>query len=108
MPSHAPEWATGEIDIKASADGALKDRLRTARIAETDAITVLRQRVQALPLDHSTIGELAKKDPQIDQAITRTLSRLPPAKAEYGANGRASVHVHLTLDQLWAELAELK
>ena len=104
LPSEAPPWANQHAEAEA-ASPAHASKLRTARAAEALAVAKLRQRIESLPLDEKiTLGEAARRDPRIGEAIARALGRARPFKVDYGQQGVVTVHVALNLSDLWAEL----
>ena len=105
VPSEAPPWANQHAEADA-ASPAHASKLRTARAAEALAVAKLRQRIEALPLDSKiTLGEAARRDPRIGEAIARALGRARPFRVDYGQQGVVTVHVALNLSDLWAELS---
>ncbi|HEX8339773.1 MAG TPA: hypothetical protein VF624_02585 [Tepidisphaeraceae bacterium] len=94
----SPAWAGRLLTADATAPGG-PDRLRTARTAETAAARSLRAVIDALPLDESnTIGQVAKRDPAVDEAVNRALTRARPYQVDYHADG--SVTLRLSLDSI--------
>ena len=104
MPAAAPEWSTQLLESQATAEGG-KSRLFTARKAESDAQTKLRTQIEALPLaPGSTVGAAAQRDPRIQKAVSKALSRARPSQVDYGPKGAVTVHMQIHLSDLWAEL----
>ena len=104
IPSEAPPWTNQHAEAEA-ASPAHASKLRTARAAEALAVAKLRQHIEALPLDGKiTLGEAARRDPRIGEAIARALGRARPFKVDYGQQGVVTVHIALNLSDLWAEL----
>ena len=102
----APAWVDQQID----ADGAGSprgSRLKAARAAEADAQAKLRAKVDALsmPAGGATIGDTAKQDSRVNDAVARAISRARPAKVDYPPDGSARVHVTLDLRDVWEEIA---
>jgi hypothetical protein len=105
LPRMPPAWVNQQIEADGAAQGAQRDLLKTARAAEEKALADLRSRIDQLPVADTTLGKLAQQDERLQQAIKRTLRRTPATKVHYDPpRGAASVHVVLSLEQLWREL----
>jgi hypothetical protein len=105
LPLQPPAWVNQQIEADGTAQGAQRDLLKTARAAEDRALADLRSRIDQLPVADTTLGKIAEHDDRLQQAIKRTLRRAPATKIHYDPpHGAASVHVVLTLEQLWREL----
>jgi hypothetical protein len=109
IPAKAPRWAMQLAQDHASSPPR-QDRLRTARAAEALALEKLRQRVMELPLtDGMTIGQAARIDPRIDQAVTKSVNRAKPYQVDYDSTGQVTtVHVSMNLADLWERLANVR
>ena len=104
VPRDPPRWVAQQIDVDGSAQGA---GLKTARHAEADALAKLRAKIDALPLEGgTTLGDAARADPKVEQAVARAVRRAPTLKVDYGEKGTVKVRVTLVLEQLWRELAD--
>ena len=104
MPAQEPAWVGRQIDADGVAAGA---GLKTARLAESQALDGLREKIAQLPLDGSTLGEVASRDPRVAGAIARVIHRAPATKVDYQEQGRVKVRVSLELWLLWRELATM-
>jgi hypothetical protein len=103
VPARAPEWVYAAIDAEGIAAGPARS-LKTARLAEDDAARRLREQLYALPFSPDlTVGEAAKKDPRIEEAVSRSLNRARTYRVQWRDDG---VGVRMTLDprELWDEL----
>jgi hypothetical protein len=103
LPDRAPAWVFDTLDAEGSAAGSGKS-LKTARMAEDDAVNKLRQQLYALRLDERlTLGDAAKKDPKVEEAVSRSLLR---ARTYRVARRDDGVTVRMTFDprELWDEL----
>ena len=103
MPERAPAWVFDTLDAEGSAAGSGKS-LKTARMAEDDAVNKLRQQLYALRFDERlTLGDAAKKDPKVEEAVTRSLLR---ARTYRVARRDDGVTVRMSFDprELWDEL----
>lgn len=104
MPAREPAWVGRQLDADGVAAGA---GLKTARLAESQALNGLREKIAQLPLDGSTLGEVASRDPRVADAIARVIHRAPATKVDYQEQGRVKVRVSLELWLLWRELATM-
>ncbi len=108
IPRDPPAWVQGATFESVGLSGPIGgSKLRTARAAEAVALTQLRAKLEALPLSADlTIGQAAKKDPHIEQALCRSLDQARVAKAEYDVPSIGAVRVKLTVDPqiVWREL----
>ena len=99
-----PAWVNDQADAIGAAAPA-KSPLKSARAAEADAQAKLRQKLELLPLsDGVTLGDAAKQNPRISDAVGRSLSRARPTKVDYLSDGGARVRLTLELRDLWDEL----
>ncbi|HEY7119497.1 MAG TPA: hypothetical protein VH475_23095 [Tepidisphaeraceae bacterium] len=106
--SRPPAWVDRRIDATGRGTSN-RSKLMAARAAESEAESKLRNQIESLPLtDKQTIGQAAKDDPRVDQAIGRALNRSRISKADYLDNGAADVSVYLDLDVVWEELHNLE
>src|SRR3954469_16161517 len=104
MPATPPRWADEQLDATGSSIGE-GSKLHLARSAETDALSDLRGRIDALPLgDGRTIRDAAAANPDVGAAVDRSLRRARTYKVDYGPNGIVKVRVSLDLRYLWQEL----
>jgi hypothetical protein len=102
LPMDPPAWSREQAEAEATSpqDGS---PLHTSRRAEALAVEKLRDQINRLPLSAGiTVGIAAGKDPRIEQAIARSVSRARPSKVDYGPKGAVTVHVILRLADLWA------
>jgi hypothetical protein len=106
LPELPPPWTSDALEAQATANSA-GAALRTARAAETAAARELRIKIEALLLSPGlTLGEAARQDPRIAQAIDRSLQRAQIAKVDYDSPTRGSVRAELSLnlEDVWREL----
>ena len=105
IPAEPPDWSARQTDAQATSP-AHGSKLHTARAAEALALEKLRAQINALPMGPKlTVGEAAKSNPRIEEAVSRALGRARPYKVDYGASGAVTVHVSMNLADLWSELA---
>jgi len=103
VPRQSPDWVMGHLESEGSARDA-QSKLKAGRAAENDARAQLRAKLVGLPLGRTTLGEAARQDPRIEQAIDRALSRARLIKTTYLAPASATARVDLDLRDLWEEL----
>lgn len=102
LPAEPPAWSKEQAEAQATSpqDGS---PLHTSRRAEALAVEKLRDQINQLPLASGmTIGTAAGKDPRIEQAVAKSISRARPSKVDYGPKGAVTVHVVLRLSDLWS------
>jgi hypothetical protein len=105
VPRDPPPWAS--MIAEAEGDSARAgDQLKTARVAQTIAMARLRERIDALSFDATTLGEAARKDPRIEQALNRGLAQARISRVDYDSPARGSARVKMTLNLeiVWREL----
>jgi hypothetical protein len=105
LPAEPPAWSKEQVETQAtsSQDGS---PLHTSRRAEALAVEKLRDQINQLPLSAgTTVGSAAGKDPRIEQALLKAVSRARPSQVDYGPRGAVTVHVTLRLSDLWALIA---
>jgi hypothetical protein len=103
-----PAWASTSADAEGVSTSIGGNKLRTARVAENIAMARLRARVDALSLDsEATLGQAARRDPQIAEALARGIGRARISKVDYDSPEPGAVRVRMTLDleSIWRELA---
>lgn len=109
LPHDAPAWIADSVSAEAAATARPGDsKLRTARAAETLAVASLRSRLDGLPLTSDlTIGQAAKKDPHVEQAVERGLGQVRITKVDYDtpAAGSVRIRISLPLEEIWRELS---
>ena len=105
LPAEAPSW----INDQRSADGVgsePRSPLKAARAAEAEAQDKLRAQIEMLPLARGlSIGDAAKQDARLNEAVDRAIVRARLSKPEYQANGSARVRATLDLGTLWEEIS---
>jgi hypothetical protein len=106
LPARAPRWVDRRLEASGSG-GPAQSKLMAARAAETAAEEKIRRQIEDLELTQkTTVGQAAKDDPRVDQAIRRALAHTHIGKADYHANGAADINVYLDLADLWQELQD--
>jgi hypothetical protein len=103
LPDRPPAWVFDTLDAEGSAAGSSRD-LKTARLAEDDAVNNLRQQLNVLRLnDRQTLGDAAKKDARVEEAVSRSLLR---AHTYHVSRRDDGVTVRMTFNPrgLWDEL----
>ena len=106
VPRQPPQWITRALNTEAT-QKFKGTRLKTARDAENAARDALRDKVDALQLLNTTIGEAAKHDPAIEKAVQQAMDRARAYKIDYLPDGSATVKVSLDPRDLWDQLCEL-
>jgi hypothetical protein len=106
VPRQPPQWITQALNTEAT-QKFKGTRLKTARDAENAARDALRDKVDALQLSTTTIGEAAKRDPAIEKAVGQAMDRARAYKIDYLPDGSATVKVSLDPRDLWDQLCEL-
>jgi hypothetical protein len=105
LPSRPPEWVWKQLDADARAGGG-GTALKCARAAEGAAVGKLRAQVEGLSLDGMTVGEAAKRDRRVADAVSRGVSRARVYKSDYHEDGTVTVYVSLDLRDVWEELRQ--
>jgi hypothetical protein len=104
VPARAPEWVGQQVEIEGMAR-SLGPKLRTRYAAEADAQAKLQSRLEDLPLSEGlTVGEAARRDPRLAEAVKRAGRAARIFKTQYNADGSATVHLAADLRDLWEEL----
>jgi hypothetical protein len=104
IPRDPPRWVFERVDARGAAR-PVDGRLKTARAAEAAARDRLRGQVEELQLSRKlTLGEAARRDPRVREAIDRAVQRARPRKVNYLSDGGAEVTFTLDLRDLWYEL----
>ncbi len=104
LPVQPPDWIDQNLQADATATGA-GSRLKIGHAAEARAVASIREQLLSLHIDpRTTLGDAAKTDPQLNQAIDRSLLQAHAARVEYLADGSVKVHVSLDLREAWDEL----
>jgi hypothetical protein len=111
IPRQAPGWTRESLWADGLAGGASAGaaRLRAQRSAQLNAVEELRAKIDALQLnDTLTVGEAARRNPRIADAVESALNRARVSKVVFRDDG--SVFVRMTLDtrQLWIELDDAR
>jgi len=107
LPPQPPAWTMRQAQAQATAPSRGSNKLQTARAAEAMALEQLRREVNQLPLsEKATLGDAARRDPKIEEAISRVLGRARPFQVDYLAHGAVTVHMSVNLADLWAELSK--
>lgn len=108
IPRQPPDWVNRQIVAEGTAASA-GSKLKTARAAEAGAAEILKAKLMQLPLTSDmTVGEAARKNPRIGDALARALSRARTHKIDYQANGGAVVYMNLNLKDVWREMASIQ
>ena len=104
LPDEPPQWVFGLADAEGLANSA-DTRLKTARLAEVHALSMLQDRIQALEVYQGvTLGVIADKTPAVRGGIANALQQARVYKTEYRADGSVLVRMSLNLRILWGEL----
>jgi hypothetical protein len=104
LPLAPPDWVDQQLQAQGSARGE-GSRLKLARAAEAKAAADLRNQFLALHIDdHTTLGDAAKADAELDKAIDRSLLQAKTFHVDYLSDGSVNVRVSLDLQDAWDEL----
>ncbi|MEO6437310.1 MAG: hypothetical protein ABIP55_16325 [Tepidisphaeraceae bacterium] len=104
LPRSPPQWIDRHLDAHGTSP-ARGSHLKAARAAEADATENLRAQLDPLALTAGlTVGDAARQDKQIADAIDRALVGARTTRVEYVDGGGARVTVSLPLRNLWDEL----
>jgi hypothetical protein len=109
IPREPPAWVDRQLDAQGSA-GAPGGLLRAGKAAKAEALQQLRAKINDLPLTPKlSLGEAAKLDPRIEEAVARAVSGAQISKVEYDAprRGQATATLSLDLSDLWRAIAAL-
>jgi hypothetical protein len=105
LPDEAPKWVNQPLTAEATSDRGSGGKLRTARAAEDKAVIELRKKIDDLALSSSqTIGQAAKQNKSLSDAVDQALQRAKPYKVDYRGDGSVSVKVMLDARDLWNAL----
>jgi hypothetical protein len=64
-------------------------------------------RIESLPLEKDlTVGEAARQDPRVADAIKRTVARSVPYKTQYRSDGSVAVYLQADMRVFWDELRQ--
>ena len=106
VPPAPPEWVSQSMDAE-GVSRAAGNLLKTARAAEALADERLAAKVNDLLLAPKlTIGQAAKVDSRLAEAVSRAMGRTKAYKVDYNdpETGAVRVKVELDLGQLWEEI----
>lgn len=104
LPARPPAWVWRTADAEGIADPT-DTPLRTARLAEEAAMRQLRGHLRSLTLSTDlTLGQLADREPAVNQMLERALLRARITRVNYLSDGRATVRLTVELRPLWEEL----
>jgi hypothetical protein len=106
IPDQPPQWIAHTLNTEAS-ESFKGSRLKTTRLAENNAMDLLRGKIDKLELSSTTIGEAAKQSPAVERAVEQAMGRAHAYKIEYLPDGSASVKVSLDPRDLWESLREI-
>jgi hypothetical protein len=99
-----PAWVSGQLEAEGFSQ-RLESKLRTARAAEADAVSHLREKVLALEIGKNlTLGQAAGEDQALSKAVDRALLRTRVIRTDYHPDGSAGVRATLNLNDVWAVL----
>lgn len=104
LPEQPPQWVFGLADSESLAHSA-EGRLKTARLAEAQALATLTDHVRQLEIyPQVTLGTLCDKNPAVRRGVDAAMTQARVYKCEYRADGSVMVRMSLNLRILWAEL----
>ena len=103
-----PPVPSDSLDERLEAEGsavASGSRLKTGLAAQDQAVARLREKFIQLHIDPATtLGDAAKKEPALDQAINRALKHARTTRTDYNADGSVRVRIDLNVRDAWDEL----
>jgi hypothetical protein len=108
LPAQPPAWIDGTADAQGQSPPVAGPKLKTALAAEAVALEHLRAKLNALPLNSKTsLGQAARTDPRLNEAMTRALGRARIAKVLYDTPrpGWVTATMSVNLQDLWTMLA---
>ena len=104
IPRDPPQWVFRPVDARGVAR-PVDGRLKTARAAESAGRDRLRAQIESLQLSRKlTLGEAARRDSRVRDAIDRAVEGARYRKVNYLADGSAEVTFTLDLRDLWSDL----
>jgi hypothetical protein len=111
LPASPPQWLGQLIETEALAQPTVSpmqaSKLRTKTAAESRATQTLHEQINSLQLSgEMTLGDAAKNDPRIAEAIDRAMLRARVYKVEYRADGSVMVRMMIDPRDLWFELCQ--
>jgi hypothetical protein len=106
LPAMPPAWTNEQVDAQGYAPPAPDaSKLKTARLAEADAVEKLEAELARLPMAKGqTLGDLARTNPQVRDGVARAVRRARPSKVDYQDDGGVRVYVVMNLRDVWDEL----
>jgi hypothetical protein len=104
FPRRAPAWIGDHIEVESTTD-APDSQLRAARVAEKKARLDILQKVNDLPFARrATVGQAARQDPKIQDAVAQAMDRAEIVKTDYSHKGKVTITLRLDLQDLWDAL----
>jgi hypothetical protein len=104
LPLTPPEWVDQELDAEGTASSG-GSRLKVGLVAQTSAEENIRGQLLQLHIDaNTTLGEAAKSDPHLSQAIDKAMKHTRAGRVDYFADGSVRVRISLNLRDAWDEL----
>jgi hypothetical protein len=104
LPLTPPDWVDQQLDAEGVASGR-GDRLKLSLAAQKDAVAKLRVQFQRLNIDStSTLGDAARTDPALNQAIDRAMKQAHTSVVTYNTDGSVHVKISLDLKDAWEQL----
>jgi len=103
-----PLTPSDPLDQQLEAEGVAtvgSSRLKTGLAAQEQALANLREKFLQLHIDPgTTLGDAARKDQALEQAIDRALKHARTTRADYHADGSVRVKISLDVRDAWDEL----
>jgi hypothetical protein len=104
LPAQAPDWVAQPLEANGEAKFN-ENHLKTKIQAEDKASDALRSKLGSLPLTKDrTVGDVAKNDPLVRDAIERAISRAHIYGLSVRANGDVDVKMIMDPRDFWQEL----
>jgi hypothetical protein len=104
-PMEIPRWIGEQRDGKGTSPRVAGGQLKARLAAENAARADLRKQIGDLPLSRKlTLGEAARHDPRIREAVDKALNGARARKVKYLSDGGAEVTFSLELRDLWNQL----
>ena len=103
-PARAPAWVRDPVTAAATAPRD-RNKLRAAREAEAMAIAVLKEKLQALPIDSGrSLGAVAAKDRPTRALLDQAVAGARVYKVDYLDDGSVRVSVSIDSEAFWSRL----
>jgi hypothetical protein len=104
LPLTSPDWVDQDLEAEGVATAG-ESKLKKEVAAEANAVEKIRQQFLLLHIDaKNTLGEAARSDPVLNQAIDRAMKHVHTSRVDYFDDGSVRVRISLDLRAAWDEL----